>query len=181
VDENTRAQIIGIHARRLQQLHANDGFWNWVQGQQEFWTCLLARRKEVQSDAKRYSRNPIRFCEKYFPGAMQLPGRITKRQAQELLTMPDFWQYLTSANDIARVDGKQYLKKLQILAQNPSGRKRAPIYERALELSKAGKDLSTICDKLVPNYRGMPTYEQEAARRRMRSALARLEKEPPTA
>jgi hypothetical protein len=177
-ENNIQAEIMRTVARHFQRLHADDRFWNWVQGQKEFFTCLLAVRMKVQRDAQRSDKNPIQFYEKYFPDFLQLPKGIRPSQSQELLTLLSTFSPITaSADDISKMNGKECLKKLQILAQSPSGRKGSAIYKEALELKKAGKDINTICRKLTPNYKEMPQHEREREQRRMRSGIARLAKD----
>ena len=181
LDEKTLAEMKLVEARLYQQSFASEYCLNLFRLEHKARNLLLADwETRLLSLARRYKKNPERFCERVMGPDWFTPSKeVSLRSVRELFKMaPAITSILSEPQEISGLDGKKFLKHLQTLATKPPGRKGSEKFEKALELRQAGKNFHTICLELNPSYAHMSPPNRRNERERMRSGVSRLEQKP---
>jgi len=177
IEEKILAELKLAYARSLQQLYASEHALNESRKVHQAQAIFLPFwEKSLLPRARRYKKNPIRFCERVLglgPDWFTVPEGITTYQVREMLKMaPEMTSMITEPVDMSKLDGKMILKRLQTLAAKTPGRKSNPEFERAVELRRAGKSIHQICLK-NPAYKQMSPDARRSERERVRNGIKR--------
>ena len=178
LDAKTLNALKLAQAQSYQNFFASDVSWNAMVQTHLALSWILSNRAKMQPLAKRYEKNPIRFCEKIMRrGWFEPPTEGSTRQLQTLLqASPIITEFLTAPHVIEDLNARHVIKMLHTLAARPAGRKRAEIYARATALRQSGIDFHRICIDLIPNYKNMSAPERRTKRDAMRAGVTRLRK-----
>jgi len=165
-------------ARFLQQTFASDDVWNKAQLQYLQAAAFLADRQRLQPIARRYRKNPIRFCERelganWFETVVLTTHKYQVQALSEILSTAT--KFLGSPELPTDADAKQMISYWRRLAARAPGRKLSEEFPRAYELRKQGKTFHQICLLLIPAYAQMSPTKRRNERERMRSGVTRLE------
>jgi len=179
LEDGVLGELKIAQARIVQQVFASDALLEWFRFEHACRERMLTDwEKRLRSLARRHRSNPVRFCELVMGHHwFASPIEGTPRQVSELLKLlTEISVFVGAPLDTGRVDGKALLKRLQVLAARPPGRKRSESYARAFQLRQQGKSFHDICKQLNPAYRLMSPADRRNDRERMRSGVARLER-----
>lgn len=178
LDKKALNELKLVQARFYRTFLASDVSWNNVLQTYCALSYLLSNRAKMQRLAKRYGKNPVRFCEKIIGrGWFEPPKGASTRQVQTMLkASPSIIDFLSVPQGVEDANAKQFIKIFNTLAARPAGRKRAEVYAKAMALYQSGISLHRICIDLVPTYKDMSAPERSAKRKAMRAGVSRLRK-----
>lgn len=178
LDDKTLNDIKLQQARLHQKLWASDSTWNELIATYRRCIDILSDRERLQPLAKRYEKNPVRFCERIMGrGWFEPPKEASVLKVQTILRMsPAITEFLAAPHSVDDATAREVIKTLNTLAARPAGRKRSEIYATAMALHQSGKNYHLICMKLNPAYKTMSPPERRAKRDAMRTGVSRLQK-----
>lgn len=154
-----------------------------LQKQYQICVTVLPLRKRLQPLARKYDRNPIRFCKRLMgKNWFKPPKEIPPNKAAAMVDRgPRLIEALAAPDSMTDADARSFLKMMNTFAARTPGRRRSELYAQALELRQKRPPLSfhQICLRLVPTYSNMSPAERRMKREQMRSGVARLLKSIP--
>src|SRR5271165_3022745 len=178
LDDKTLNELKIQQARLHQRLWASDDTWDELLATYRRCVAILLDRGRLQPLAKRYEKNPIRFCEKIMGrGWFEPPKETSPLKIQTILRIsPAITEFLAAPHNVDDSTAREVIKTLRTLAARPAGRKRYESFAKAMALYQSGKNYHLICMKLIPAYKTMSPPERRAKRDAMRTGVRRLEK-----